>query len=71
METFSPEYLKNLQDEHKFTRATITELSSGKHIRMYVNDNGVGAVDSALAILQAKKVELEAKINVLNEFLNG
>jgi hypothetical protein len=70
MEHFSNEFRDKLIAEHKLTSAAINTLltaASGK----YNGRVGLDIVTAAVYKLKVEKLELEAKIDVLDEFLNG
>ena len=68
MEYFSAEYLDRLRDEHKLVSATIAHIKEEVNAVVRRGHSGE-AVNAALFNLSAKKIELEGKIDVLNEFL--
>lgn len=61
--------LDELVSEHKFTSACIAHLSS--QFPVYARHHGNDATACAISTLKAKKVELEAAIEVLRQFLNS
>jgi hypothetical protein len=73
MNHFSQEFLDKLIAEHRLISAAILQLSS-KHsdsgYARYVRSHGVDAVDQARKNLYVRKVELEAQIDVLRDYLN-
>lgn len=70
MTHFSQEYLDKLIAEHKLVSVSFQQLKT-THLTRQTRQHGSQAVDMALANLAAKKVELEAFIDTLNEYLNG
>jgi hypothetical protein len=70
MQHFSHEYLEKLVAEHKLVSASIARLKGTDYSRQQRIHGGV-AVDSALATMFSKRVELEAYIDTLTEYLNG
>jgi len=68
MQHFSHEYLDKLIAEHRLVSATIGKLSSNT---VYARNHGAAVVSLAMDDLRKKKVELEATIDVLSEYLNG
>ena len=70
MDHFSTEYLERLQNEHKLVATSITQLTVHDYPR-YARAHGVDPVAGAVSNLKAKKVELEAMIDVLAEFLKA
>ncbi len=69
MEYFSQEFLDKLVNEHKLVSASITQLTD--RYKQYAPFHGADAMTAALTSLRGQKVELEAKIDVLNEFLRA
>ena len=67
MQHFSHEYLEKLIAEHRIVSATMNKLSTSQ---VYVRNHGA-AVASAIDNLKVKRIELEAMIDVLQEYLNG
>lgn len=67
--TLSRSRLDELITEHKFTSACIAHLSS--QFPVYARQHGNDATACAISTLKAKKVELEAAIEVLQNFLNS
>ena len=70
MKHFSEEYLTQLINEHKLVSASITALTV-TDFRKYVMNHNVDIVTAASSNLKARKVELEAMIDVLTDFLRG
>ncbi len=70
MEIFSKQYLSELVAEHKLVSASITRISEYDYPR-FMKAHGVGPVDAALLELRSKKVQLEAKIDSLTEYLGN
>ena len=66
MQHFSREYFQSLHDEYRLIVAAINELQNGK----YTREHSLNHVGMALDELRKQRVMLEAKINVLHEFLN-
>lgn len=66
MSYFSAEYREKLQQEHKLVSATITRLTVTDFPR-YARSHGADIVTAAVSNLKAKKVELEAQIDLLAE----
>ena len=67
---FSKEYLENLQNEHKLVSAAISQITTHAYVR-FARTHGADPVAAAASNLKARKVELEAQIDVLTEFLSG
>jgi len=67
MEYFSQEFLDQLINEHKLVNASIHQLTD--RYKQYVQAHSPDALTAALTTLRGKKVELEAKIDVLSEYL--
>lgn len=61
--------LQELVTEHKFTSACIAHLSS--QFPSYARQHGNDTTACAISTLKSKKVELEAAIEVLQNFLNS
>jgi hypothetical protein len=61
--------LSELIAEHRFICATLAHLSSS--FPTYARQHGNDSTTFAISSLKAKKVELEAKIEVLRHFLNS
>lgn len=68
MQHFSHEYLEKLIAEHRLVSATMNKLSSSP---VYVRNHGAQGVSIAVDNLKIKRIELEAMIDVLQEYLNG
>jgi len=66
---FSEEYLQKLINEHKLVCACITQFTD--RYKQYAASHGADAMTAAHTALRAQKVELELKIDVLQEFLRG
>lgn len=69
MEHFSHEYVEKLIAEHRMICATIALVKNEYAKRC--REHNVASVDTALANMSARKVELEGYIDVLQEYLNG
>jgi len=69
MEYFSQEFLDQLINEHKLVNSSIHQLID--RYKQYLPAHGADAMQAALTSLRGKKVELEAKIDVLGEFLRA
>lgn len=70
MKQFSEEYLESLINEHKLVAASIIRLSDpASGAAVYARNHNHDTIVLAITQLRAKKVELEAKIDVLREFL--
>lgn len=70
MKHFSDEYREKLQNEHKLVSASITHLTTSGWPR-FARAHGADVVTAAVSNLKVRKVELEAQIDVLTEFLDG
>lgn len=73
MNHFSQEFLDKLIAEHRLVSASILHLTGGTPNSAYTRfarAHGPDAVDQARKNLYAKKVELEAQIDVLKDYLN-
>lgn len=73
MNHFSQEFLDKLIAEHRLVSAAILQLSSNhanSGYTQYARSHGPDAVDQARKNLYTKKVELEAQIDVLRDYLN-
>jgi len=70
MQQFSDEYRQKLINEHKLVSTSITRLTTTDWPRQ-ARQHGADVVGAAVSNLKAKKVELEAQIDVLSEFLDG
>ena len=70
MQHFSQEYLEKLIAEHKLVSASYAQLKT-IHFKRQIQTHGMLAVEEALSKLATRKVELEAYIDTLTEFLNG
>ena len=71
MQHYSQENMDKLIAEHRLVAASIAHLrNSGQYAKQQRNHGGQ-SVDAAIASMSARKVELEAYIDVLHEFLNG
>lgn len=68
---FSEEFLTSMINEHKLISASLGKINQVGEYKRYANSNGTPSVDGAISNLRARKVELEIKIDVLSEFLNG
>jgi hypothetical protein len=69
MDMFSVEYKQKLVNEHKLVVASINQLNERRH--MYVQNHTIGFYDAAVAELKKDKIILEAKIDVLSDFLDA
>jgi hypothetical protein len=69
MEYFSQEFLTKLINEHKLVNASIHQLTD--RYKQYLQAHSPDALTAALTSLRGKKVELEAKIDVVGQFLNS
>jgi hypothetical protein len=69
MSYFSEEYRNKLIQEHKLVVTTINRLT--ERYKQYAVNNTGDAISVALTKLRGEKAEIEAKIDVLDEFLNG
>lgn len=70
MNHFSEEYLEKLVAEHKLKSAALARLK-GPEYNNISRVHGVSSVNNAVVNLSASRVELEAQIDVLTEFLRG
>lgn len=70
MQHFSDEYLQSLINEHKLVSASIKQLIENRY-QLYARTHGADTVSAAASNLRTRKVELEAQIDVLNDFLKG
>lgn len=70
MNHFSQEYLEKLVAEHKLVSASHAQLKMNNYQRQ-TRQHGHAPVDAALGIMAARKVELEAYIDTLSEYLSG
>ena len=71
MQHFSHEHLDKLIAEHRLVSATIARLSSPSTNAVYARNHGAAVIIVALDDLRKKKVQLEATIDALSEYLNG
>lgn len=70
MKHFSQDYLEHLQNEHRLTTAALINLRN--NYRKYLVDNRTHAhIETTVNELEHKRIELESKIDVLTDFLNG
>ncbi len=69
MEKFSKEYLNDLIAEHKLVSASINHIAQVQPAKFY-RTHGADAVSLALQNLNSKRVQLEAMIDVLDEYIN-
>ena len=69
MEHFSQEFLNKLVNEHKLVNASIHQLTD--RYKQYLQAHSPDALTAALTSLRGEKVVLEAKIDVLGEFLRA
>ena len=69
VEHFSEDYLTRLNNEHKLITATVNRLLTARNA--YISGNSPEMVDLATRNLLSRKVELEAQIDVLIDFLRG
>ena len=65
---FTAEHREKLQAEHKFVSATITRLTV-TNFKQYAQQHGPDIITAAASNLKARKVELEAQIDLIAEFL--
>jgi len=70
MNHFSQEFCDKLIAEHKLISASIANLQGPSYSRQ-IRVHSQTVVDSSLFNLRTKKVELEAMIDVLQDYLNG
>jgi hypothetical protein len=70
MNHFSQEYLEKLIAEHKLVSASIARLR-GEDFNRHSRNHGAAAVSMALSTMTSRKVELEAYIDTLADYLNG
>jgi hypothetical protein len=70
MNHFSQEYLEKLVAEHKLVSASLAQLKTVNYQR-HSRVHGNAPVDLAIGNMAARKVELEAYIDSLSEYLNG
>jgi len=69
MQKFSKEYLDDLIAEHRLVSASINHITHVQPARFF-KTHGSDAIALALQNLHAKKVQLEAMIDVLTEYIN-
>lgn len=70
MEIFSHDYKDKLIAEHKLVSASIAHMSSPYVFANFARVHGNDVCVESLTNLRVQKVQLEAKIDVLSEFLN-
>lgn len=70
MKQFSEEYRDKLINEHKLVSASITQITTHEWNR-YARAHGAEVASAAVSNLKARKVELEAQIDVINEYLTA
>ena len=70
MQLFSREYLDALIAEHRLVSASIAHIQAPANYNRFVRTNSYDSVALAISTLTAKRVELEAKIDVLNDYLD-
>lgn len=70
MEYLSREFLNQLVAEHKLVSAAIGQILHQQY-NTFSRNHGIPVVDAAVMNLKVKKLELEAKIDALSEYLNG
>jgi hypothetical protein len=70
MKHFSEEYMQSLINEHKLVSASVTQLLETRY-QWYARQHGADVVAAAASNLRIRKVELEAQIDLLDEFLKG
>ena len=70
MQVFTKEYLDQLIAEHKLVSASIAHIQTGGNYARFVRNHSQDAVAAGLGALMAKRVELEAKIDVLQDYLD-
>lgn len=71
MQYFSEEYKDKLVNEHKLLTGSINFMQHPGNYAKYVRTHGVDLASAALNDMRIKKVQLEAKIDTLIEFLDG
>ncbi len=74
MKHFSQEYLEHLQNEHRLTTAAIINLRNNPRKYMQVDqrrNQNQNHLDQVFNTLEQSRIELESKIDVLSDFLNG
>ena len=71
MQHFSQEFLEKLVNEHKLVSTSLTHLQGQGSYNQKARQHGIDAVVLAVTNLKARKVELEAMIDVLTEFLEA
>ena len=69
MNLFSKEYLDQLIAEHKLVSVSIGRITERDYPR-FAKSHGVAAVDTAVLQLKSKKVQLEAMIDSLSDYIN-
>jgi hypothetical protein len=70
MQHFSEEYRQSLINEHKLISVAIAQLVDTGYGK-YARTHGVDAVQGAASKMRIRKVELEAMIDVLTDFIHG
>lgn len=70
MNHFSQEFLDRLIAEHKLVSSALTHIMHNKY-PLFVRQHTVDVVAGAVSNLRTKKVELEAMIDVLTEYLHS
>lgn len=70
MQHFSEEYLNKLVAEHKMVSASLARLK-GPEFNAYARSHTADQVNSAIYNFSVQRVELEAKIDVLRDYLQG
>lgn len=69
MNLFSPEYMDQLVAEHKLVSVSIARLVDTDYAR-FAKTHGVMPVDNAVLELKSRKIQLEAMIDSLRDYLN-
>jgi len=69
MNLFSQDYLDQLIAEHKLVSVAIGRITERDYPR-FAKSHGVAAVDTAVLQLKSKKVQLEAMIDSLLEYIS-
>lgn len=70
MEIFSHDYKDKLIAEHKLVSASIAHITNAHVFSHFARVHGNDVCVESLTNLRVQKVQLEAKIDVLSEFLN-
>jgi citrate synthase len=69
MDYFSDEFRNKLIAEHKLIAASIARIETEQHI--YAQRHHLSSIANAISNLKARKIELEAQIDVLEDYLHG